>query len=65
MQAMSPSARVNATPENNNLDHREAARFRFCSGRCQGERPPEGGVELAPGRWRCSVCWMEIARKRS
>ena len=55
MQAMSPSARVNATPENSSLDHRESARFRFCSGRCQGERPPEGGVELAPGRWRCSA----------
>jgi hypothetical protein len=38
--------------------------FRFCTGRCQDTRPPEGGVELSPGRWRCGACWIEMARKR-
>ncbi len=39
--------------------------YRFCSGKCQDERPTEGGIELSPGRWRCGACWMEMARKRS
>ncbi len=65
MQPMSPPTSVSAAPENTGHGLRESAHFRFCSGRCQGDRPPEGGVELAPGRWRCNSCWMEMARKRS
>ncbi|MCF8167157.1 MAG: hypothetical protein K9K38_06085 [Rhodoferax sp.] len=43
---------------------RGSAKFRFCSGKCQEEKPPEGGVELAPGKWRCGACWIELARRR-
>lgn len=43
---------------------RQAPRYRFCSGPCQGEKPLAGGVELGPGKWRCGTCWMEMARKR-
>lgn len=43
---------------------RGASQFRFCTGRCQCEKPPEGGVELSPGKWRCSACWIDMARKR-
>jgi len=43
---------------------RGSAQFRFCSGKCQVARPPEGGVELTPGKWRCGACWIEISRKR-
>jgi hypothetical protein len=64
MHATSPIVAVNAAPEPHQAV-RESGHYRFCSGRCQGERPPEGGVELAPGKWRCSICWMEMARKRS
>ena len=43
---------------------RGSSQFRFCSGKCQEVRPPEGGVELTPGKWRCVSCWIEISRKR-
>jgi hypothetical protein len=55
-----PTVETGASPE----VLRGSSQFRFCSGRCQEERPPEGGVELAPGKWRCGACWIEMARKR-
>jgi len=43
---------------------RGASQYRFCTGKCQDARPPEGGVELTPGKWRCGACWIEVSRKR-
>ena len=43
---------------------RGSSQFRFCTGKCQDSRPPEGGVELTPGKWRCVNCWIEISRRR-
>ena len=43
---------------------RGSSQFRFCTGKCQCEKPPEGGVEISPGKWRCGACWIELARKR-
>ena len=60
-----PVADLNAEVVFSAIALREPSRFRFCSGKCQSDRPPEGGVELSPGRWRCGICWMELARKRS
>lgn len=43
---------------------RGSSQFRFCTGKCQGEKPPEGGVEISQGKWRCGACWIELMRKR-
>lgn len=64
MQTIFPSATTHVLNANHSLVARESNHYRFCSGRCQSERPTEGGVELAPGRWRCMNCWMAITRKR-
>lgn len=32
--------------------------FRDCA-KCQESRPPEGGIEMAPGRWLCAACWTK------
>lgn len=37
-----------------------AHQFKLCS-RCGQSRPPEGGVEMGPGRWRCAACWVKRA----
>jgi hypothetical protein len=39
--------------------------YRFCDGKCQTERPQEGGVETSPGKWRCVTCWIELSRRRT
>jgi hypothetical protein len=38
--------------------------YRFCNGKCQADRPQEGGVEMSPGKWRCVACWIELSRRR-
>jgi hypothetical protein len=38
--------------------------YRFCDGKCQAQRPQEGGVLLSPGKWRCVACWIELSRRR-
>jgi hypothetical protein len=43
---------------------RSSGQFRFCAGKCQTEKPPEGGIETSPGKWRCGACWIDLARKR-
>jgi hypothetical protein len=35
-------------------------KFRECA-KCLESRPPEGGVEMRPGRWLCSKCWAAKA----
>lgn len=63
---MAPFFRFNSTDvaagARSNL--RSSGQFRFCNGKCQSEKPPEGGVETSPGKWRCGACWIELARKR-
>jgi hypothetical protein len=39
--------------------------YRFCDGKCQAERPQEGGVQMSPGKWRCVACWIELSRRRT
>lgn len=38
--------------------------YRFCDGKCQTERPQEGGVQMPSGKWRCVACWIELSRRR-
>jgi hypothetical protein len=40
----------------NNVPKQPAHKFKQCS-HCNESRPPEGGVELSPGRWECANCW--------
>lgn len=30
--------------------------FKYCT-KCYSNRPPEGGVEMGPGKWLCANCW--------
>ncbi len=64
MQTLLPASTASALHMEQHLLVRESVHYRFCSGRCQSERPTKGGVELGPGRWRCMNCWMAIIRKR-
>lgn len=34
--------------------------FRYCS-KCDEHKAPEGGIEMAPGRWLCAACWTRRA----
>jgi hypothetical protein len=53
-----------STPTATSDPLRGSKQFQFCSGKCQSEKPPEGGVEVSPGKWRCGACWIGMARKR-
>lgn len=35
---------------------RSVQALRTC-GKCCGDKRPEGGAELRPGRWLCALCW--------
>jgi hypothetical protein len=63
---MAPFFRFNQTDSTSGARStlRSSGQFRFCTGKCQSEKPPEGGVETSPGKWRCGACWIEMARKR-
>jgi hypothetical protein len=39
-------------------------KYRLCA-KCEEMRPPEGGVDMSPSRWHCSVCWAHRATKRN
>ena len=47
-----------------NSFRKELHKFKLC-GKCQKEKPPEGGTELGPGRWICASCWSRRAIQRS
>ena len=64
MQTLLSSSTAPALHIHEGMAARESIHYRFCTGRCQSERPTKGGVELGPGRWRCMNCWMAITRKR-
>lgn len=40
------------------LTPQPAHRFKACA-KCNDMRPPEGGIELKPGRWVCASCWTK------
>ena len=31
--------------------------------KCETKKPPEGGVQMAPGRWYCAPCWVKKTNK--
>ncbi len=39
-----------------------AHQYKLCS-KCETMKPPEGGVEMGPGRWRCASCWTVRATR--
>jgi len=64
---MAPYFRFDNSPveaETHGSTLRGSSQFRFCTGKCQGKKPPEGGVEISPGKWWCGACWIDLARKR-
>lgn len=32
-------------------------------GKCDGDKPPEGGVQLNPQKWLCAGCWVAKQRR--
>lgn len=41
-----------------------AHQFKLCS-KCNESRPPEGGIDLGPGKWHCAMCWSRrVWRKK-
>jgi hypothetical protein len=38
-----------------------AHKFKDCA-KCSTSRPPEGGIEMKPGRWVCASCWSRITQ---
>jgi hypothetical protein len=39
-------------------------KYRLCT-KCEEQRPPEGGVDMSPTRWHCSVCWAHRVTSRN
>jgi len=37
--------------------------FKQC-GKCQQDKPPEGGIQLSLNRWYCASCWANKATRR-
>lgn len=35
------------------------AKYLHCY-RCNKDKPPEGGVEMRPGKWVCAKCWTLV-----
>jgi hypothetical protein len=31
--------------------------------KCETKQPPEGGIQMRPGRWLCAQCWLARSRK--
>lgn len=49
------SMSLNGTPAN-------LHQMKFCD-KCETKQPPEGGVQMRPGRWYCAQCWLKRNRK--
>ncbi len=30
--------------------------------KCETKKPPEGGIQMKPGRWLCANCWLRRYR---
>jgi hypothetical protein len=37
--------------------------FKLC-GKCQQDKPPEGGIEMG-GKWMCAGCWTRRSAKKN
>jgi late competence protein required for DNA uptake (superfamily II DNA/RNA helicase) len=50
--------------KNLNLDgsSRHSHQLKFCD-KCETKQPPEGGIQMAIGRWYCAQCWLKRNRK--
>ena len=46
-----------AEPKNNDRTHQ----FKYCD-KCETMKPPEGGIQMKPGRWLCANCWLKRYR---
>jgi len=38
-------------------------KFKHC-GKCEQEKPPEGGIQMNPNKWYCASCWATRATRR-
>jgi hypothetical protein len=47
---------------NLNGSPKHSHQLRFCD-KCEIKQPPEGGVQMRPGRWLCAQCWLTRNRK--
>lgn len=34
-----------------------------CS-KCGGKKEPAGGIQMSPGKWRCSSCWIGFSLRK-
>ncbi len=41
---------------------RQSHQLKFCD-KCEIKQPPEGGVQMRPGRWLCASCWLKRNHK--
>jgi hypothetical protein len=44
-----------------NESSQRAQTLRHCD-KCETKKPPEGGIEMRPGRWLCASCWLRRYR---
>ena len=47
---------------NLNGSARHSHQLRFCD-KCERKQPPEGGIQMGPGRWYCASCWLKRKHK--
>ena len=38
--------------------------FKQC-GKCEQDKPPEGGVQMSHTKWHCVVCWANRVTRRN
>lgn len=41
---------------------RHSHQLKFCD-KCEIKQPPEGGIQMRPGRWLCASCWLKRNHK--
>lgn len=47
---------------NLNGSSRNSHPLRLCD-KCETKKPPEGGIQMRPGRWLCASCWLKRNHK--
>jgi hypothetical protein len=47
---------------NLNGSPKHSHQLKFCD-KCETKQPPEGGIQMRPGRWLCASCWLARNRK--
>jgi hypothetical protein len=45
-----------------NGSSRNSQPMRLCD-KCETKKPPEGGIQMGPGRWYCAACWLKRVQK--